>query len=133
MILFDTHILLWLGDQPDRIGRNSQILAEETLDEREAAFSAISFWEVAMLIRLRRIFIPISAEQWQERCLGQGVQELAVDANIATKAAAFRTMHSDPADRIIVATALHHRLPLLTSDRKILDWDGGLEVIDARV
>lgn len=41
-------------------------------------------------------------------------------------------MHGDPIDRIIVATALAENAILLTADRAILGWTGGLRRQDAR-
>ena len=41
--------------------------------------------------------------------------------------------HADPADRLIIATARHWRIPLVTADRAIVDYaaDGYLRVMDA--
>jgi PIN domain nuclease of toxin-antitoxin system len=47
-------------------------------------------------------------------------------------AGAIDDLHGDPADRIIVATAVLADVPLLTSDERILGWPGPLERIDAR-
>ena len=63
--------------------------------------------------------------------LGQGLIEIPVDGDIGIRASALPDFHSDPADRIIVATALSgHRL--VTADERILDWDGSLDRLDAR-
>jgi len=47
------------------------------------------------------------------------------------RSASLRSLHADPADRIIVATALREGATLYTSDRRILDWDGHLQRRDA--
>ena len=63
--------------------------------------------------------------------LEQGFVEIPIDGEIGIRAGLLRDMHGDPADRIIVATAQNGH-ELVTSDRRILDWDGDLRTIDAR-
>ena len=57
--------------------------------------------------------------------------EIPVDGEIGIRANSLAGFHSDPADRIIVASALQgHRL--LTADDRILTWSGSLDRLDAR-
>ncbi len=73
----------------------------------------------------------LTARQWRERLLAEGLREIPVDNIIAVRAGELPDMHGDPADRIIVATALDgHRL--ITSDNEILDWPHELDRFDAR-
>jgi PIN domain nuclease of toxin-antitoxin system len=99
----------------------------------QAAFSAISLWEIGMLQQKNRLnVIPnLTASQWRECLLAQGLREIPVDSVIAARAGELPDMHGDPADRIIVATALEGHL-LITSDRRILDWPHELDRFDAR-
>jgi PIN domain nuclease of toxin-antitoxin system len=52
---------------------------------------------------------------------------------IGIAAAQLQDLHGDPADRIILATALHHRATLVTADQRLLAWTGPLERHDARL
>ncbi len=69
---------------------------------------------------------------WREELVDAGIVEIAVNGVIAARAGLLPEMHGDPADRIIVATALEgHRL--ITADDRILGWGGDLNRLDARV
>jgi PIN domain nuclease of toxin-antitoxin system len=63
--------------------------------------------------------------------MNSGLNEIPLDGAIGIRAGQLADMHGDPADRIIVATALAGHT-LVTSDRQILAWPGALERIDAR-
>jgi PIN domain nuclease of toxin-antitoxin system len=68
---------------------------------------------------------------WRTSLFEDGLTEIPVDGEIGIRACGLANFHSDPADRIIVATALAgHRL--LTSDEQILAWSGNLDRVDAR-
>ena len=99
----------------------------------QAAFSAISLWEIGMLQQKNRLnVIPnLTASQWRETLLAEGFREIPVDSVIAARAGELPDLHGDPADRIIVATALEGHL-VITSDRRILDWPHELDRFDAR-
>ena len=62
--------------------------------------------------------------------LNEGLVEIAIDGGIALRAGSLRDLHGDPADRIIVATALTGH-QLVTAGRRILDWPGRLDRLDA--
>ena len=94
-------------------------------------FSAISIWEIGMLQQKGRIGNDMTASQWHERLLAEGFNEISVDGTIAARAGHLPDMHGDPADRIVVATALEGHL-LITSDGPILDWLHELDRFDAR-
>ena len=79
-----------------------------------------------------RIHYPDDAALWRREQLGQGMVEIPVDGEIGVRAATMVDFHADPADRIIVATALGgHRL--VTADERILAWSGNLDRLDARI
>lgn len=64
--------------------------------------------------------------------LQAGVHEVSLDGRLALIAAQLPDFHKDPADRFIVATAIHHRAVLITADANILDCRGQLTLQNAR-
>ena len=131
MILLDTHVLIWHEQGNQRLGCRTRHEFEVALGEGTAAVSAISFWEVGLQIQkgLLRLITDIAA--WRRDLLNQGLGEIPVDGDIAARAGLLEDMHGDPADRLIVATALGgHRL--VTADELILAWPGKLNRLDAR-
>ncbi len=84
-----------------------------------------------MRIQKGRMDLRIDLYLWRRDLLEQGLVEIPVDGGIAARAGLLPDMHGDPADRIIVATALEgHRL--VTADQRVLDWPGSLVRLDAR-
>ncbi len=131
MILLDTHVLLWSRLGRVHLGPISRRLIDRALREASLAVSAFSFWEVAMLHEKGRIDLGQDVRAWQTRLLEDGLAEIPVDGDIAIRAIELTDFHADPADRLIVATALGgHRL--VTADKRILSWSGRLSRADAR-
>lgn len=129
-MLLDTHALVWLRLGDLRLGSHARREIEEAWQADDLAVSAMSYWEAAMLTARGRIRLPVDAGAWRRENLDQGVIEIPVDGSIAMRAGLLQDLHGDPADRIIVATALEgHRL--VTADRRILDWPGNLNRLDA--
>ena len=103
---------------------------QRSWEAAEVAMSAISFWEMEMLRAKGRIGYPDDVSKWRLEQLGQGLIEIPVDGEICIRANALANFHADPADRIIVATAMNcHQL--VTADRRILDWSSGPRYLDA--
>ncbi len=73
----------------------------------------------------------LNLRTWRSWLLNSGLSEIPIDGEIGLRAGQLPDLHGDPADRIIVATAQAGHT-LVTSDRRILDWSGTLDRIDAR-
>ncbi len=131
MILLDTHVLLWQERGDRRLGLQARRTLERALQAGDAAISAISFWEIGMLIRKGRLDFRLDLDAWHQDLLDQGLVEIAVDGRTAARAGLLPNMHGDPADRIIVATALVGGHQLVTADRLILARSGPLRRLDA--
>ena len=125
MILPDTHSLIWFLESSPRLGSEAQRRIRESAEGGQAAFSAISVWEVALLLSKRRLTLDISAMEWRQNLLDAGFIEIPVDGAIAARSVALTDFHDDPADRIIIATVLDGH-QLITGDRDILNWPGRL-------
>ena len=131
MILLDTHILKWQEQGDLRLGPQTRRAIARALQEDRAAVSAISFWEVGMRVQKGRLDFLLDLSAWRRDLLNLGLIEIPVDGGIATRAGQLPDIHGDPADRIIVATALSGH-QLVTADGKILGWPGPLNRLDAR-
>ena len=114
MILMDTHIWLrWL--LPDKPLPENMIELIETTEY--LAVSSISCWEVVILEKLHQIELQFSVDEWlNEALIGSAVTALPVTATIASPARLLPYNHKDPAGRFIIATAIHHKLKLISLD-----------------
>ena len=116
-------------DNP-RLGRSARQVIERALDADDAAVSAVTFWEVAMRVQKGRLDVLSDVAAWRRDLISRGLYEIPVDGGIAVRAGLLPDMHGDPADRLIVATALEGH-QLLTADRLLLEWNGPLNRLDA--
>lgn len=132
LILVDTHVALWLDLDSFRIGPRAKDIAVHAWKLGQLAISAISFWEIAMLQQNGKIELSETTPEWRRIMLSNGFREVALNGAIAVSAATLPDMHRDPADRFLVATAMHIDAALLTADRKLLAWSGPLKRLDAR-
>ena len=131
-VLLDTHTLIWLMQGEGRIGVESRRLADGAALDDGLFVSAISFWEVALLTRRRRISLSQPPAAWRRTALQFGVQEIPVTGDIGIVATELEDFPRDPADRIIAASATVRGILLLTADSDILAWGGLLKRHDAR-
>ena len=121
MIVLDTATWIWRASDPKRLTTR----ARRAIDEAESALvSAISVWEVAMLVAKRRIQLDRPVEQWVDIALAlPGIQLAALDPAIAVRSTKLPgEFHPDPADRIIVATALENAVAIITPDERIRSY-----------
>lgn len=133
MILLDTHVLVWFAEDDPHLGKEAAAVADAALRSDDVAVAAVSFWEIAMLAQKGRLALAEPPAVVRRKVLERGVREVPMDGAIGIRAAELQRFHGDPADRIIVATAMAHLASLMTADKPILRWRGGaLKVIDAR-
>jgi PIN domain nuclease of toxin-antitoxin system len=133
MILLDTHAFLWVALAHQKLGRGARKRIDRANARGELAVSAISYWEIAMLADAGRVRLASEVSALREAARSSGFVELAIDGDIAIVAARLQGLHGDPADRLIVATALCRKATLLTADQKILTMKGGPSFVDAQV
>ncbi|MDF3075578.1 MAG: PilT protein domain protein [Alphaproteobacteria bacterium] len=129
--LLDTHALIWLMEGSERLGKRAAAAIDRARQAGEAAVSAITFWEVAVLEQRRRVGIDRTLAAWRRAVLDAGILEIPIGGEIALQAGALGDALRDPGDRFIVATALREDRVLVTADQAILDWQGKLGRLDA--
>jgi PIN domain nuclease of toxin-antitoxin system len=133
LIVLDTHCLVWMDQAVERMGVSARHLADAAIVAGDLAVSAISLWEIALLVRKKRLRIRQSLGIWRRDLLQRGVIELPLGGATCMAAAQLDDFHPDPADRLIVATVQELGATLLTADEKILAWPGRLDRRDARI
>lgn len=120
MIIADTHAWIWWVSNPGRLSKT----ARRALDGATAVgVSAISVWEVAMLVFRKKLRFDRDVATWIDDALAvEGIVPIPVSPSIALMAATIGSaLHYDPADRLIVATTLESRTSLVTKDERIAE------------
>lgn len=123
MLLLDTHALVFLASDQRKLPRR----AKQTLRAHagELFVSAISALEITLLVKRRRLVLPLPPEAFVERALAHhDVHEVPLERQLACASVSLPDLHNDPFDRIIVATALAHHMTILTKDRLIPTYPG---------
>jgi len=120
-VILDTHIWVWWLLPESPLPNRERMALDRIATDKGIFLPAICLWEAQMLHRKRRIELPTPFPTWLRRATAAdmlGVLPLNADTVIAVDdlPAAF---HGDPADRMIVATASVHDLPLATHDDAI--------------
>lgn len=118
-ILIDTHYLIWDLMGHDRFSSKMDKLLKANVNN--CYFSPISYWEVGMLVGKNRITLPVSVQQFfEDLTKKRSYKTLAINAAIGDITRRFSdTINGDPADRIIVATAMAYEAQLITQDQNL--------------
>jgi len=122
VIVLDTHTWIWFINSPEELGKRAVVAIDKARSTGEGLhISCISTWEIHMLAAKNRLTLAIAPDLWVSRCerlsfirfhpVNNSIARLAVTACAA--------MHADPADRMIVATALYLGASVVTRDEKI--------------
>lgn len=124
MIALDTHALIWWVAGDSQLSRAAHKAIEAETQNGEILVSAISAWEVAMLAKAGRLALTMDAEAWLDTVAQvPAIRFVPVDVRISVDSVDLPgEFHKDPADRIIVATARHYSVPLVSADLKIRDY-----------
>ncbi|MCZ8441750.1 type II toxin-antitoxin system VapC family toxin [Achromobacter xylosoxidans] len=124
MIVLDTNALVWWAAGDSQLSRAAREAIEAEAQDGEILVSAISAWEVAMLAKAGRLALTMDAAAWLDTVAEvPAIRFVPVDVRISVQSVDLPgEFHKDPADRIIVATARHHSVPLVSADLKIRDY-----------
>lgn len=121
--LLDTHAWIELA-----CGKPVPPLVEQTVTAHAGtlALADISLWETAKLTELGRLRLSVPLAEFFRLAVAPELTVLPVTPAIAERVTALEAsgFHKDPADQLIVATALVHGLHLVTDDHRIRRWAG---------
>lgn len=120
--LLDTHVWIWSQLEPERLGPDTVAVLENP--EETLYLATISTLEIARLVSGGRLELAVHVDEWVDASIGE-LAAITLDLTHRIASSAYRLrepFHRDPADRILVATALQHDLVLITADERILQY-----------
>lgn len=124
-VLLDTHIALWLDSGDHHLRPSTRARIDDCWQNGGTIrLSAVSVWEIALLIDSRRIELDVPIEAWVARFLQRpGIEAIELTYRAAARSYRFHQLeHRDPADRLLISTAIDLACPLITYDERILHF-----------
>mgnify|MGYP003374771085 CR=1 FL=1 len=123
-VLLDTHVLVWLLSGSSRLGAQARAFLQQAVQDHPLFVSAITPWEIAMLVSKGRLALDRDIGQWVEAALAlPGIRLAPLSPAVAVASTRLPgALHADPADRIIAATARQVDAVLVTEDQRLLDY-----------
>lgn len=118
MIILDTHAWIWWTTDSSNL---SEKASKAIKNASSIGIPAICCWEIAMLAAKKRIGLSMDVQVWIDLALQKNrVQIVPLSPEIAVLSSRLPgEFHGDPADRLIVATSLALKAPLVSKDCKI--------------
>jgi PIN domain nuclease of toxin-antitoxin system len=117
MICLDTHAFVWMAIAPAKLSAKALKVVN---DESEFLIADITIWEISVLIHKQRLTLPLPFEEFMDLAIGSRNYTIAPITPAIAFISSSLMIHKDPADRLICATAIHHKVKLITKDREII-------------
>lgn len=123
-LLLDTHVWIWLASGNSILSLPTRKAIDRAKDREHLLISPISVWEISMLVERKRIALDMDLADW----LGQWIDSPGIlVAEFSFQVALLSnklpgSLHGDPADRILIASAYQENAVLVTADEKILAY-----------
>ena len=124
-LLLDTHAWVWWVGGSRELPTGTRRQVQAAFAEDRLWVSAISAWEVALLVQRGRLVLRLPVREWVARSEAlSGLHFLPIDTAIGLRAVELPDLHPDPADRIIVASAELLGAVLFTRDARLRAYGG---------
>ena len=119
-LLLDTCAFIWLSQGGGELSKS----AIEQIDNANMVYvSSISAWEISLLTSRKQLELPSAPRKWfQEFIVEQDIKLIDLNSEIAFISNELPWHHKDPADRFIIATAINHKLTIVTKDKCIPNY-----------
>ena len=122
-LLLDTHTWVWLVTGESKLAKTEFVTLVENGENVHLHLSAISLWEISMLVSKDRLKLSMNTIDWLKTYLKKSnTQVTAISPDIAVKSTELKGFHGDPADRLILATSMHLEAKIVTHDKLILSF-----------
>ena len=121
-VLLDTNILLWILSDDERL---SDTARQTFLDEEnQLLFSIAGFWEIFIKLRLGKLDLDTGdpAAFFKSQLHENSVSILGITMEHVAATLDLPMIHKDPFDRLMIAQALHEKLPVLSSDSVFTEY-----------
>lgn len=125
MIVLDTHALLWWASGDAQLSPTATKTIDGALVSGDGVLvSAISAWEIAMLIDRNRVALAMDLDEWLAAVQSiDGITVVPITPQLAVQSVRLPgAFHKDPADRMIVALAREQNAVLISADDKIRQY-----------
>lgn len=121
-LLLDTHIVLWLDSGDERLRLATRALIDQCWQAGGTiCLSAVTVWEIALLVDTGRVELDVPTQTWVERFATRpGIELVPLNHHAACQAYQLHQLEQrDPADRLLIATAIELACPFVTYDERI--------------
>jgi len=121
-LLLDTHVFLWAITDDARLSVAHRV---QYIDqESELYLSVASIWEMLIKLGLRKLSLPLPATDYLHRQMEKNrVHAMTIRVSHMVELEKLPPLHRDPFDRLLVAQARAERMPILTADPAIRNYD----------
>ena len=116
-LLLDTHLLLWVAGEPNRLTPATIALIDTP--ENQLFFSVVSLWEIIIKSGLGRSDFQLDAKLLRYGLLNNGYTELYITSDHVLAIGRLPLLHKDPFDRMLIAQAKAEDIILLTTDAAV--------------
>jgi PIN domain nuclease of toxin-antitoxin system len=123
MILLDTHAVVWLASDQDKLTENAKGLIRSNAGQ--IYLSVVSAWEISILHKCNRLKLPVEPEKYVDRLIEQhGLNEVPLERKVVQLSVRLPDIHNDPFDRILIALCQQKGWMLLSKDKVIPKYPG---------
>lgn len=126
-VLLDTCAFIWLCSEPEKFTKTAKSVLQRGTDTA-LYLSEATILEIALKHATGKLELPDATRKWiPEQIEVWGMIPLPLLKDILLLSAELPWHHRDPFDRLIIATAKEHQMPVITSDRVFADY--GIDII----
>lgn len=123
-VLLDTHVWIWVAQGNSILSLPARKAIARAQEREHLLISPISIWEISMLVERKRILLDMDVADWLKQWVElPGIVTVEFSFQVAMLSNRLPgTIHGDPADRILIASAYEENAVLVTADEKILKF-----------